>query len=55
MALIDGNLIKEYIKNECKQYKSQLQGKEIAIIRFEDPINTNQQMKTPSNCNPKFW
>lgn len=35
MVLIDGNLIKEHIKNECQQYKSQLQGKEITIIRFE--------------------
>ena len=45
MALIDGNLIKEHLKNECKQYKSQLQGKEIAIIRFEAPKNTNQERK----------
>ncbi|QLE59615.1 bifunctional 5,10-methylenetetrahydrofolate dehydrogenase/5,10-methenyltetrahydrofolate cyclohydrolase [Nostoc sp. TCL26-01] len=39
MGLIDGNLIKEHIKNECQQYKSQLQGKEITIIRFEASEN----------------
>ncbi|MEO1372915.1 MAG: bifunctional 5,10-methylenetetrahydrofolate dehydrogenase/5,10-methenyltetrahydrofolate cyclohydrolase [Cyanobacteria bacterium J06635_10] len=40
---IDGNLIKEHLKNECKQYQQQFQGKEISIVRFEVPAELNQQ------------
>lgn len=45
MSLIDGNLIKEHVKNECKQYKSPFQGREITIIRFEAPQNISKERK----------
>ncbi|AUT04626.1 tetrahydrofolate dehydrogenase (plasmid) [Nostoc sp. CENA543] len=45
MTLVDGNLIKEHLKNECQKYKLQLQGKEIAIIRFEVRENEDNQIK----------
>jgi 5,10-methylene-tetrahydrofolate dehydrogenase/methenyl tetrahydrofolate cyclohydrolase len=41
---IDGNLIKEHVKNECKKYQSQLQGKEITIIRFETPSDLEDEV-----------
>jgi methylenetetrahydrofolate dehydrogenase (NADP+) / methenyltetrahydrofolate cyclohydrolase len=41
---IDGNLIKEHIKNECKKYQNQLQGKEITIVRFETPSDLEDEV-----------
>jgi methylenetetrahydrofolate dehydrogenase (NADP+) / methenyltetrahydrofolate cyclohydrolase len=37
--IIDGNIIKEHVKNQCKNYQEQLLGKEITIIRFNTPAN----------------
>ena len=37
--IIDGNIIKEHVKNQCKNYQEQLLGKEITIIRFVPPAN----------------
>ncbi|WP_243146705.1 tetrahydrofolate dehydrogenase/cyclohydrolase catalytic domain-containing protein [Scytonema sp. UIC 10036] len=37
--IIDGNIIKEHVKNQCKNYQEQLLGKEITIIRFNPPAN----------------
>ncbi|MFL9458427.1 tetrahydrofolate dehydrogenase/cyclohydrolase catalytic domain-containing protein [Tolypothrix bouteillei VB521301_2] len=37
--IIDGNIIKEHVKNQCKNYQEQLLWKEITIIRFNTPVN----------------
>ncbi len=37
--IIDGNIIKEHVKNQCKNYQEQLLDKEITIIRFNPPAN----------------
>ncbi|MFB2771925.1 tetrahydrofolate dehydrogenase/cyclohydrolase catalytic domain-containing protein [Pelatocladus sp. BLCC-F211] len=52
MGLIDGNIIKEYVKNECKKYQEQLQGTEITIVRFNPPaylLAENQQLSDRDN------
>ncbi|WP_414530059.1 tetrahydrofolate dehydrogenase/cyclohydrolase catalytic domain-containing protein [Nodularia chucula] len=47
MTLIDGQLIREHIKQECQKYKCLFQAsqKEVAIIRFEASENTNNELK----------
>ncbi len=37
--IIDGNIIKEHVKNQCRNYQEQLLSKEITIIRFNPPAN----------------
>ncbi len=41
---VDGNLIKEHVKNECKKYQNQLQVKEITIIRFDAPSDLEDEV-----------
>lgn len=47
MTLIDGQLIREHIKQECQKYKSIFQAsqKEVAIIRFEASENTSNELR----------
>ncbi|MBD6620670.1 bifunctional 5,10-methylenetetrahydrofolate dehydrogenase/5,10-methenyltetrahydrofolate cyclohydrolase [Komarekiella sp. 'clone 1'] len=47
MTLIDGQLIREYVKQECQKYKPLFQAsqKEVAIIRFESSENVSSHLK----------
>jgi 5,10-methylene-tetrahydrofolate dehydrogenase/methenyl tetrahydrofolate cyclohydrolase len=38
---INGNLIKEYVKSQCRDYQKNLEGKEISIIRFPSPLDVS--------------
>jgi 5,10-methylene-tetrahydrofolate dehydrogenase/methenyl tetrahydrofolate cyclohydrolase len=46
MTLIDGQLIREHVKQECQKYKSIFQAsqKEVAIIRFEASENASNEL-----------
>lgn len=47
MTLIDGQLIREHVKQECQKYKSIFQAsqKEVAIIRFEASENASNELR----------
>jgi len=47
MTLIDGQLIREHVKQECQKYKSIFQAsqKEVAIIRFEASENASNGLR----------
>jgi methylenetetrahydrofolate dehydrogenase (NADP+) / methenyltetrahydrofolate cyclohydrolase len=47
MTLIDGQLIREHVKQECQKYKSIFQAsqKQVVIIRFEASENASNELK----------
>jgi 5,10-methylene-tetrahydrofolate dehydrogenase/methenyl tetrahydrofolate cyclohydrolase len=53
MKLIDGQLIREHVKQECKKYKSIFQAsqKEVAIIRFKASENASNVVLCLIYCN----